>query len=36
MVDINVANFITIGLISIVAIAVVRFSLKAANVNFTI
>lgn len=33
MVDINVPNFITIGLISVAAIALVRFALKALKVD---
>lgn len=33
MVDINVPNFITIGIISLAAVALVRFALKAAKVE---
>lgn len=36
MVDVNVPNFITIGLISLVAIAVVRFGLKLAKVQTSV
>lgn len=36
MVDINVANFITVGLISLVMVALVRFALKAANIDQTL
>lgn len=33
MVDVNIGNFITIGLISVVAIAALSFGLKAAGVS---
>lgn len=33
MVDINVPNFITIGIISLLVVAAVRFALKLANVE---
>lgn len=33
MIDINVPNFITIGLISVAAIALIRFGLKALKVD---
>lgn len=36
MVDINVPNFITIGIISLVAVALVRFALRMAKVDQTI
>jgi hypothetical protein len=36
MVDINVPNFITVGIISIAAVAFVRFVLKAAKVDTAI
>lgn len=33
MLDINVPNFITVGIISVVVIALVRLGLKAAKVD---
>lgn len=33
MLDINVPNFITVGLISLVVIALVRFGLRVAKVD---
>lgn len=36
MVDINVPNFFTVGIISVLAIALVRWGLKAAKVQQTV
>lgn len=33
MVSINFSNFVTIGLMSVVAVAALKFAMKAANVQ---